>query len=261
MSLPIHYSTTQATTPIQSLPGFIGLGVQKGGTTTLHQLLSQHPQLLMPTRKELHYFSLNHHLGPAWYQQQWPAAPAARLRGEITPYYIFHPQAPQRLRALLPQARLLILLRDPVERALSQYFHSRRLGLEPLELEPALDAEPQRLAGADARLAGSLGRHPSHQEHSYLSRSRYEQQIPRWQRLFPAEHLLILRSEDLFTQPSAVWERLQAFLGLQLVPFPAHAFGRIHAGGGEAATVAAGTRQRLREQLAPTYSYLAELCA
>ncbi len=236
-----------------SLPDFLGLGVQKGGTTTLHEWLSSHPQVHLPPVKELHYFSLHHERGPAWYAAQFADAPPGSVCGDITPYYIFHPEAPRRIQALLPEARLIVLLRDPVERALSQYFHSQRLGLEPLGLEEALAAEPERLAGADAVLADG-GRHPSHQEHSYVSRSRYEQQLARLGAMAAPERMLLLRSEDLFQQPERVWTRLQRFLGLREVPLPRHlAELRANAGDGEALALSATLRRQLRAQLAPTY--------
>ena len=136
----------------QGLPDFLGIGVQKGGTTTLQRLLEQHPQVYLPPCKELHYFSLHYGQGEAWYQQQFEAAAPDQRCGEITPYYLFHPQVPARIHALLPEAKLIVLLRDPVERALSQVAHSMRLGLEPLELEEALAAESERLRGAEAVL-------------------------------------------------------------------------------------------------------------
>jgi hypothetical protein len=239
------------------LPNFLGLGVQKGGTTTLQRLLELHPGAFLPAAKELHYFSLHFAAGEAWYRDQFAAADPGQRCGEITPYYLFHPQAPLRVRALLPEARLIVLLRDPVERTLSQYFHSRRLGLEPLPLEDALAAEAERLQGAPEQLQAPEGRHRSHQEHSYLSRSRYQEQLPRWQALFPAEQLLVLRSEDLFEQPSGVWDRVLRFLELDPAPLPALAQ-PANAGRGEAAHVPAAVRQRLREQLQSTYRWAAD---
>jgi hypothetical protein len=238
-------------------PGFVCIGVQKGGTTTLHHLLLHHPGLLMPRKKELQYFTYNYDRGLEWYLSQWPVA--CGLRGEITPYYIFHPHAPIRLKALCPDIKILILLRDPLERTLSQYFHSCRLGLEPLDIELALASEEQRLRGADEYLANPGSRHESHQEHSYLSRSRYELQLKVWQHQFPAEHILILRSESLFNEPQKVWDRLQTFLGLSIVSFPTHAFGRIHDGQGEAATVPSELKQRIRQLLQDTYAYMESL--
>lgn len=240
------------------LPDFLGLGVQKGGTTTLQRLLEQHPSAYLPAAKELHYFSLHFAEGEAWYRAYFAGAAPEQRCGEITPYYVFHPQAPDRVQALLPQSRLIVLLRDPVERALSQYFHSRRLGLEVLSLEAALVAESERLQGAHARLRAPEGRHRSHQEHSYLSRSRYQDQLPRWQARFSAEQLLVLRSEDLFEQPERVWIRVLRFLELYPLPLPALAR-PANAGQGEAAGVAPELRRWLRQQLQDTYSWAAEL--
>ena len=239
------------------LPEFIGLGVQKGGTTTLHRLLEQHPGVFLPATKELHYFSLHYIHGEDWYRQQFAPAHRGQRCGEITPYYVFHPEAPARVHALLPHAKLIVLLRDPVARTLSQYFHSRRLGLESLPLEQALAAEPQRLMGSRETVRTPDGRHRSHQEHSYLSRSRYEQQLPAWQALYPAEQLLVLRSEDLFEQPALVWERVLKFLDLPVIPLPALT-APANAGRGEAASVVPDLRQSLRDRLQPTYAWVSE---
>ena len=239
------------------LPDFLGLGVQKGGTTSLHCMLAQHPSVFLPEVKEVHYFSLNFAAGEAWYFSQFAGARPEQLCGEITPYYLFHPEVSQRAHALLPHARLIVLLRDPVERALSQYFHSRRLGLESLPLEQALAAEPGRLEMASAALRATDGRHQSHQEHSYLSRSRYELQLPVWEMLYPAAQLLMLRSEDLFLHPAEIWARVLEFLTLPPMPLPA-LIAPSNAGRGESSAVSEEVRQYLRELLEPTYVWAAE---
>ncbi len=249
------WSSPVAAAPGPRLPDFLCLGAQRGGTTSLQLLLEQHPQVSLPACKEVHYFSLHADRGPDWYAAHFEQAPAGGLCGDITPYYLFHPEAPARIRALLPQARLIVLLRDPVERALSQYFHSRQLGLEDLPLEQALAAETQRLAGAEAVLRDPAGRHRSHQEHSYLSRSRYGVQLGRYEALFPRRRLLLLRSEDLFERPEASWRRVQRFLGLKLVPLP-QAMPRANGSGGAAAAVPPGLRHSLRRQLLPTYALM-----
>lgn len=237
-----------------SLPEFLGIGVQKGGTTTLHRLLAQHPQVALPGRKEVHYFSLHHGRGPGWYGEHFAAARPGQRRGEITPYYVFHPQAAERVASLLPQVRLIVLLRDPVERCLSQYFHSRRLGLEPLDLEAALAAEPGRLRGAALHLAGDHGRHQSHQEHSYQARSRYELQLPAYERQFAPHQLLVLRSEDLFVQPRLVWQQVLQFLELAPLPLP-DLSKPANAGFGEAAAVPEQLRHQLLTEFEPTYDW------
>ena len=239
------------------LPDFLGLGVQKGGTTTLYRLLERHPSVFLPPVKEVHYFSLHFGEGEAWYRNQFASAASGQRCGEVTPYYLFHPEVPQRVHALLPKARLIVLLRDPVERALSQYFHSRRLGFEPLPLEQALTAEPERLQSAPTALRAADGKHKSHQEHSYLSRSRYELQIPVWEALYPAAQLLVLRSEDLFSRPAEVWIRILEFLDLPGCPIP-DLVSPANAGQGESSDVSEKVRQRLREALQPTYQWAAE---
>ncbi len=239
------------------LPDFLGLGVQKGGTTTLQKLLEQHPGAFLPAAKELHYFSLRFAEGEVWYREQFVPAIAAQRCGEITPYYLFHPEVPARVHALLPHARLIVLLRDPVDRALSQYFHSRRLGFETLSLEQALAAEPERLRGFVTALRAADGRHRSHQEHSYLSRSRYEQQLPVWEALYPSDQLLVLRSEDLFQRPAFVWKRVLEHLELPIVPLP-QLSAPANAGRGEAVMVSSEVRRSLRAKLEPTYSWTAE---
>ena len=239
------------------LPDFLGLGVQKGGTTSLHRLLEQHPDVFLPPVKEVHYFSLNYASGEAWYRSQFAGAKPDQHCGEITPYYIFHPQVAARVKEALPQAKLIVLLRDPVDRALSQYFHSRRHGFESLELEAALEAEPQRLLDAERVLQASDGRHRSHQEHSYLSRSRYEQQFPQWLETFSEDQLLVLRSEDLFQRTTLVWEQLLRFLGLKFFPLP-HLHQPANSGLGEADQVSVELRSRLRSELSSTYRWVGD---
>jgi hypothetical protein len=234
------------------IPSFLGIGTQKGGTTTLHFMLQQHPEVFMPEEKELHFYTLNYAQGVSWYQARFAPATLGQRCGEITPYYLFHPEAPRRIHGLLPKVRLIVLLRDPVERCLSGVFHSRRLGLEPLPAELALAAETGRLAGAELVLASKDGRHKSHQHHSYLSRSRYEQQLVRYEDLFSREQLLLLRSEDLFLEPESVWQQVLAFLELSSHPIPSE-LRRCNPGAGEAALVDPGLRRRLRQQLAETY--------
>lgn len=233
------------------LPFFLGLGVQKGGTTTLQGLLAQHPQLWLPASKELHYFTLNYSRGVDWYRDQFVGASPNQRCGDITPYYIFHPQAPLRIHHLLPEARLIVLLRDPVERTLSQVFHSQRLGFEPLGLEHALAAEEARLEGAECVLARKDGRHISHQEHSYLARSRYEEQLARYRHLFREDQLMVCRSEDLFENPEYIWDKLHQFLELDSHPLPRVVANNV--GLREALSVSTETRQAIREQLHSTY--------
>jgi len=203
------------TTQPRALPDVVILGAQKSGTSSLHGYLVQHPGVIEPLRKEVHYFDENYARGEAWYRAHFGRIGQPGLNLDSSPYYLFHPLAPQRLHALLPQARLIVLLRDPVRRAYSHYWHQRQKGREQLGFEDALAAEPGRLADAEARLAdGTLQRSFEHQHFSYLARGRYAEQLARWFELFPREQFLILRFEDLARDPLGTLGTTLAFLGL-----------------------------------------------
>ena len=144
-----------------------------------------------------------------------------------------------------------------MERCLSQYFHACRLGFETLPLEAALALEQERIAGAEAVLADPAGVHRSHQEHSYLARSCYAEQLDRYEQHFAAEQMLVLRSEDLFDDGGNVWNRVQEFLGLDAIPFP-KSVKPANAGQGEASGVPERVKVTLRAQLVSTYRMMQE---
>ena len=226
----------------ERLPHFLVLGTQKGGTTSLQKLMERHPDVYLPPCKEVHYFSLNADRPASWYANHFQKARWRQKRGDITPFYLFHPNAPKRIHDLLPRVKLIALLRDPAERALSQVFHARRLGFETLDVSAALAAEPQRLAN---------GNDFSFQKHSYVARSRYLEQLDRYESLFLSKQILILKSEDLFNHTETVWKRIQDFLNLKRYPLP-NELPRANAGQGEAAGVNDNVRKHLRQELAAT---------
>ena len=237
------------------LPHFLVIGTQKGGTTTLHHLLSRHPDIFLPGVKEVHYFSQHFHQSRQWYSDHYQLAKPGQVRGDITPFYLFHSAVPERIRSVLPAVRLVALLRDPVERTLSQYFHARRNGYEQLDLIPALRAEEQRLSGADSVVSALNGFHYSYQKHSYVSRSRYDIQLQRYREWFPKRQLLVLRSEDLFTHSDACWDGLLRFISVDPIPLPS-SLPHSNSGKGEAASVPLSLRRELRKQLATTYQWV-----
>ena len=170
--------------------------------------------IFLPSRKEVHYFSLHYNKGLKWYEEFFSLANASQIRGEITPYYLFHPYAAERIAHDLGIIRIIILLRDPFHRTLSHYFHACRHGFEELSLTQALKSESSRLTGADVALKPPGGRHQYHQECSYLSRSLYRDQVESYWNYFGRSNVLTLPSELLFSSP---WEYLQKifnFIGL-----------------------------------------------
>jgi hypothetical protein len=210
-----------ATSGIRLLPDFIIIGAQKCGTTSLYEYLAAHPGVAPAARKEVHYFDrgFRHH-GTAWYRAHFPTRPyrlvcetMTRQRlviGEASPMYLFHPHVPGRVRALLPDVKLIALLRDPVERAYSQYHHRARRGKEALPFSEALAREAGRIAGdIDRVYARTMHRQPS-----YLARGIYADQLAKWLRAFPREQLLILTSEEFFSDTPRVFSQVLEFLGL-----------------------------------------------
>ena len=239
----------------QARPHFLGIGTQKGGTSSLCQLLKKHPEIFIPKVKEVHYFTKFYDRGEAWYGEQFADAPAGRLRGEITPYYLFHAAVPERIHAFRSDMKIVVLLRNPVERTLSQYYHSCRWGLETLPLEDALAAEEDRLQGALEVIQTPGANHLSYQEHSYVARSRYEEQLPRYFERFGRDRVLVLRSEDLFNGDRSVLKHLEQFLKID--PFPHDILiPRANRGMGEALDVPAEVRRKLKKKLMTTLNWI-----
>ncbi len=207
-------ATSQQTT---RLPAFLIIGVQRGGTTSLYDYLIQHPRIASAKKKEVHYFDLKYAQGLDWYRSQFPWWLNIRrnvITGEASPYYIFHPAVPDRVRETLPDVKLIVLLRNPVERALSHYHLVRRREREPLSFEDAIRDESSRLAGEAESLHDPNYSSFTYQHQSYVSRGIYVDQLIEWKARFPWERFLILKSEDLFAEPPATLRRTLEFLEL-----------------------------------------------
>jgi hypothetical protein len=178
-----------------------------------------------PTVKEVRFFDVHFSRGTGWYRSHFPTsafAGWARLRhgvdlkvGEASPDYLFAPRAPQRVASILPHAKLLVLLRDPVARAYSHYQKEVARGYERLSFEEAIAAEPERLEREADRLRSDPSYQSySHEHFSYVARGIYADQLSRWLECFPREQLWIVRSEDLFGDPDATYASALRFLGL-----------------------------------------------
>ena len=198
------------------LPDFLVIGAQKAGTTALYAYLRWHPGIAGPSWKEVSFFDRHWWRGEAWYRGQFPLRAGERLVGEASPSYLFHPLAPERARSLVPGAKLVALLRDPVDRAYSQYQHEVALGREPLSFEDALAAEDERLVGEVERLiADSRAFSRAWWDHTYTARGRYAEQLERWLEAFPSEQLLVVRTEELGERPAETYASILAFLGAE----------------------------------------------
>jgi hypothetical protein len=189
-------------------PDYIIIGTQKGGTTSLHRYLTEHPDVSGGLRKEVHFFSWTYEQGLDWYLAHFPQRGEAKVVGEASTSYLCHPKAAARIRRDVPNVKLIALLRNPVDRAYSQYQMNVRKGYEPLSFEEALAAEPQRL-----REAGDWST-TQWRYSSYATRGLYAEQLDWWLAEFPREQLLVLKSEAFFERPDEGIQQALAFLGL-----------------------------------------------
>jgi hypothetical protein len=196
------------TAHLRQPPDFIIIGTQRGGTTSLYRYLAAHPEIGQASRKEVHYFDRYYENGHDWYLAHFPERGEYRLVGEASPYYVFHPEVPERILATVPRAKFILLLRNPVDRAYSQYQMKAERGLETLPFAEAIEREPERLAATDDPLA------PAWRHHSYLARGVYVDQIKRWFEYFPRDQFLIIKSEDFYAEPVQILHHTQAFLGV-----------------------------------------------
>src|SRR6266540_3594706 len=150
----------QLTSGFRGLPSVLIIGAQRSGTTSLFNYLTQHPDVLPPLGKEIHYFDFHYARGVDYYRGRFPYSHRLRngaLTLDATPYYLMHPLVPQRAARLLPDVKLIAVLRNPISRALSHYQHEVRGGREPLSFVEALDKEAERLAGEEERLREEPG--------------------------------------------------------------------------------------------------------
>jgi hypothetical protein len=179
------------------LPTFIGIGAQRAGTTWIHNCLAQHPEVYMAEAKELHYFYAHYDRGLDWYREQFAHAGGAIARGEITPDYMYSPDALANIARDLPDVRVFAVLRNPVDRAISAYAlrQERNAGLsfgEACRRFPAL-----------------------------IDRGVYCRHLDVIDALFPPEHVMILLYDDLVARPGEFLDALYAFIGVQTGVRPA----------------------------------------
>jgi Sulfotransferase domain len=224
-----HAGRAQAhlTSPLRLRPSYLIVGAQRCGTTSLHRALAKHPDVAPPMlRKGLHFFDTQYPKGFAWYQGHFPLALPARLRrlargtrpitGESSPYYMFHPLAPGRIVNHLPDVRLVVMLRDPVERAWSAYTHERARGFEVEDFERALDLEDSRLAGEVDRMTADPGYVSlAHRHQAYVHRGQYVEQLEVLRRLVGPARLLVIDSQRFFTSPAEEYAKVLHFLCLR----------------------------------------------
>ncbi len=257
----VSLTTGRLTVGGRLLPSFLIVGAQRCGTTSLYRALSQHPLIMKPVlRKGVHYFDVAYDRGLSWYQAHFPLrVGAARPQNryghppqsfESSPYYLFHPLAAARIAWDLPGVKLIVLVRDPVERACSAHAHELARGFETEpSFERALDLEEERLTGeADRLRAVPSSVSHAHRHQAYIARGRYAEQLSRLELLIGRDRLLVADSGTFFSDPEPVYERVLEFLGLPRLTDPV--FER-HNARPRPSTMPAAVRRRLSEHFAP----------
>jgi O-antigen/teichoic acid export membrane protein len=213
----------KATASLRPLPEYLLIGTKRGGTTSLAAYLHDHPRVapLFPRTavpKGVRFFDDHYAEGARWYRSHFASTLSRRgskITGEATAHYLFDPRAPERAHQLVPGAKIVVLLRDPVERAFSHHRERTRQGVETLSFEDALAAEPDRLAGElDRMLADPSYVSFEREHHSYRGQGCYIEYLPAWTEGFGRERVLVLISEDFFEDPAREYARTLEFLGL-----------------------------------------------
>jgi len=207
-----RFQMRYATARFRSLPHFIIVGAMKGGTTSLFYYLSQHPQVLSGYGEEIHFFNKHFAKGPQWYRAHFPLRKRVstdRITGEATPQYSFNPLVPKRIHEMVPGAKLVTILRNPTERAISHYFHEVKKKREPLPILKAFQAEEGRL---EKILHENDFTNPVYFHASYKKRGLYGEQLQRFMQYFPREQFLVLSSEEFFSDPEEILRQAFRFL-------------------------------------------------
>jgi len=252
------WRTRSATSRWRTLPDFIIIGGQRCGTTSLYAALSQHNNILPSFRKEVHFFDLQYERGTAWYRSNFPIENTIGNRSSIeaTPNYLAYPGAASRLHQVLPDGKLLVLLRDPTERTYSSWKLKVDSGYELRLFDEAIDSEI-----ADMSTATSDS-DPIQQKSviegmrfDYIRKSRYADHLRIWLELFDRSQILILQSERLFEAPKAYLKRVEDFLGIPKdtsVNLP-------HFNKTATSSISPPVRERLRAYFAPQNDLLEQL--
>jgi hypothetical protein len=219
------------TSPLRTLPDFIVVGAQRCGTSSLFRYLKRHPNISPSIIKEIQFFSINYRKGILWYRSFFPSLfqkyyfqlilDKKLICGEATPFYIIHPWAIKLIADTLPKVKLLLLLRNPVDRAYSHYHHSVRRGCETLKFEDAIAREKERISTEyekmlkkESNVSSSFG------VYSYLTRGKYFDQVQRLFKYIPRSRVSILRSEDFFQDPEEILQNVFSFLNVKPYKLP-----------------------------------------
>ncbi len=237
----LKYSKRSLTRKERLVPSFIIIGAARAGTTSLYAYLISHPNVMPAVKKETVFFNYAYHSNLDWYKMYFPTISEREkikkqkgiqrvITGEATPSYLIDPHVPQRISEMLPGIKLIVLLRNPIERALSHYHHNIFFGIEKLPFEQAIKKEPERINKSFEELKNEeinfndtsvsyffrimRFKTKNYFNFSYLESGKYYELLKNWLDVFPKNQLLIIQSEDFFDNTKNIFRQVQDFLDL-----------------------------------------------
>ena len=195
-------------------PNFIIIGAQKSGTTSLENYIAQHPQVIPAIKKETHFWYRDFDKGINWYLAHFPPIPKSEkfITGEATPNYLENYQSAERIYDVFSEVKLLVILRNPVDRAFSQYNHWIRLNWDDRSFETAINSELEILRKNPEKPQGD--KNYWQQPGNYIGRGIYVEFLKQWLVVFPREQILILKGENLYQKPVETMKQVFQFLEL-----------------------------------------------
>lgn len=206
-------------------PSFLVIGAMRCGTTSLYRYLCEHQRIVSASRKEVHLFDHNYLEGWSWYLAHFPSrfsrrpgksSPLHWLTGEASPSYLLNPLSAHRAALHLPQAKIIVILRNPVDRAISHYHHGLRRGFEHADFETAIRLEQERIEGEKEKLVlGQLQRSEPLQHYSYCTRGHYMEHLRAWLACYRRDRIHVVLSEEFFADPVRELRRVTDFLGIE----------------------------------------------
>ena len=259
----------QKALPLRALPDFVIIGAAKTGTTSLYSLVAQHPEIVPAIKKEVNYFQLYYGFDSPWYRSHFPTK-ASRffsrisgrnlLTGEATPDYLFHPLVPGGMKKILPDVKLIVILRNPVDRAHSHYQMNVKDKVEPLSFEEAIEAEEKRYAEAREQLIKNPDfvtddARVNFLKYPYLAQGLYADHLENWFRYYDREKFLILINEDFRNNRQRSLDQVFEFLGVR--PFQPEKPRDLNVG--DYPAMNEDTRRRLVEYFKPHNAKLSRL--
>ena len=221
---PLEWRLRRATCRLRALPDFLLIGAPRTGTTSLYRYLVEQPAIVPAFRKETHFFNRTEEFerGACHYRANFAlqATMGGRITGEATPTYLLRPRVPERVAEMIPDVKMIVILRDPVERAISSWSHFARMGLEPRSLEEAIAEELEALGDPRNDPGPAPEARPGMKDFAHVHYGRYADHLSRWYAIFDRDRFLVMTTEELAEDPTGTYLRVLAHLGVSPEAMP-----------------------------------------